>query len=48
MQECKVQIAKNMNFCKKILVFRTEILYNVKGQKRCGKRMELSVRFYQL
>lgn len=48
MQECKVQIAKNMKICKKILVFRTEILYNVKGQKRCGKRMELSVRFYQL
>ena len=43
-----MEIAKNTHFQKKILVFPGEILYNVKGQKRCGKRMELSVRFYQL
>lgn len=31
-----MQIAKTYIFCKKTLVFHTEILYNVKGQKRNG------------
>jgi len=41
MQEMKMNIAKNRKICKKILVFCAEILYNVKGQKRQGKRMDV-------
>lgn len=40
-QEMKMKIAKNRFFCKKNLVFFTEILYNVKGQKRHRKRTDI-------
>lgn len=46
MQEWRMKIAKNRKNCKKILVFCAEILYNVKGQKRQGKRMDVVCPFF--